>query len=256
MMIGCIIQARMGSTRLPEKVMKTLEKNVTVLDFVIEQINKSKFIDKIIIATTTLSEDDVIEDHVKSLGISVFRGKSHDVLDRYYQCGKKFNLPIIVRITSDCPLIDPEISDLVISKFDPLKYDYVCNTHPRTFPQGTETEIFSFKSLKIAWKNAKLPSEREHVTPFFYNNKNKFRILNVKNEEDLSNLRWCLDRKEDLIVLRKIVSTIKSRPILTKHILNMYKMEPKVFEKNKRYSALEGYMKSLNDDVKFLHNQN
>ena len=247
-MIGCIIQARMGSTRLPKKVMKNLDKNNTVLDFVLTQIGESDLIDKLVVATTILPEDDVIEEHVKKLGIDVFRGESIDVLDRYYRCAQKFNFSTIIRISSDCPLIDPEITDNVIEHFDSEKYDYVCNTQPRTFPQGTETEVFSFTALHDAWKNSKLPSEREHVTAFFYNNPEQFRILNVKNDKDLSNLRWCIDREEDLDVLKDIVSKTKKRPILTKHILEIIKSEPEIFEKNRHISIFEGYEKSLKND--------
>jgi spore coat polysaccharide biosynthesis protein SpsF len=247
-LIGCIIQARTGSTRLPQKILENLDKNNTVLDYVLAQISESELIDKVVIATTTLPEDDVIENQVKKLGFDVFRGDPNDVLDRYYECAKKFNFKIIVRITSDCPLIDPEITDNVIGHFNSEKYDYVCNTQPRTFPQGTETEVFSFTVLHDAWKNSKLQSEREHVTAFFYNNPEKFRILNVKNDKDLSNLRWCIDRKEDLDVLKNIVSKTKKRPILTKHILEIIKSEPEIFEKNKHISIFEGYEKSLKND--------
>lgn len=247
-MIGCIIQARMGSTRLPKKILKNLDNNKTVLEYVLSQISQSKLIDKIVLATTTLSEDDIVSDFGKNMGFDVFRGDSVDVLDRYYQCAKKFNFQVIVRITSDCPLIDPEITDDIINHFDSKKYDYVCNTQPRTFPQGTETEVFSFSSLESAWKNAKLPSEREHVTPFFYNNPKQFRILNVKNTEDLSNLRWCIDREEDFQVVKDIVSKITNRPILTKHILEIVESDSDIFQKNKHISIFEGYNKSLKND--------
>lgn len=247
-MIGCIIQARIGSTRLPKKILKNLDYNSTVLDYVLSQISKSNLIDKIVLATTTLPEDDIVDDFGKNLGFEVFRGDSIDVLDRYYQCAKKFNFQVIVRITSDCPLIDPEITDNVIGHFDSRKYDYVCNTQPRTFPQGTETEVFSFSALEHAWKNAKLPSEREHVTPFFYNNPQQFKILNVKNTENISKLRWCIDREEDLQVLRNIVLKITDRPILTKHILEIVNSNPEIFEKNKHISIFEGYEKSLKND--------
>jgi len=248
-MIGCIVQARMGSTRLQNKVMKNIDKNNTVLDFVLTQISESTIIDKLVVATTILPEDDVIEEHVKKLGIDIFRGESVDVLDRYYRCAKKFNFNTIVRITSDCPFIDPQISDNIIKNFDSEKFDYVCNTQPRTFPQGTETEVFSFTALHDAWKNAKLPSEREHITPFFYNNPNHFRILNVENDKDLSNLRWCIDRKEDLVLLKELASKITQRPILTKHILDIVSSEPELFEKNQHISIFEGYMKSLKNDA-------
>lgn len=255
-MLGCIIQARMGSTRLPKKVMKKLDNKNTVLDYVLNQIKTVKLIDKIIVATTIHLEDNSIEEYVQKLGFETFRGSSQDVLDRYYQCSKKYKFSAIIRITSDCPLIDPEIINKVIKKFKQNKFDYVSNTHPRTFPQGTEIEIFSFQALKNAWENAKLPSEREHVTPFFYNNPKKFKISNVENKKNLSMYRWCLDYKDDLIVIKTIVSKISSRPIYTKDILKIIKSNPQLFDINKNFFALDGYVKSLEDDKKFLSRRN
>jgi spore coat polysaccharide biosynthesis protein SpsF len=254
-MIGCIIQARMGSIRLPGKVMKKLDENYTVLHYVIEQISNSKLIDKIVIATTTLKEDDVIVDLAKKIHVDFFRGDSQDVLDRYYQCAKHFSFSTIVRITSDTPLIDPRITDQVITKFDPSKYDYVCNTQPRTFPQGTETEVFSFSSLEYIWNKATLPSEREHVTPYFYTHSEKFRILNIENSENISHLRWCIDVENDLKLVKIFVNGIKNRPILTNDILQFLKKNPEVFELNKGHIINEGYFKSLKEDEEFQKKQ-
>ncbi len=133
-MIGCIIQARMGSTRLPGKVMQKIDNTSTVLDYVINQIRFSKRIDKIIVATTNLIEEDIICEHLSSKKIQFFRGSSEDVLDRYYQCAKEFSIANIVRITADNPLIDPNIVDLVIDEYKNKKCDYVSNTLHRTFP--------------------------------------------------------------------------------------------------------------------------
>ncbi len=141
-MIGCIIQARMGSTRLPGKVLKNLDSDKTVLDYVIQQLRNSKLIDKLVIATTDLEEDEVITKHAKVIGIEYFRGSSLNVLDRFYNCAKNFSFSTIVRITADCPLIDPQIVDLVIEKFKEQSYDYGTNCFPRTFPYGTEVEVF------------------------------------------------------------------------------------------------------------------
>ncbi len=175
-MIGCIVQGRMGSSRLPGKTLMKLDKKNTVLHFIINQLEHSKLIDKIVVATTNLKEDDSIEILAKNSNIEIFRGHPDDVLDRYYQCAKKFSIDIIVRITADNPLIDPTIVDDLIKKFTSNSYDFLTNAHVRTFPYGTEVEIFSFKALEKAWKNATKPFEREHVTPYFYNNPKYFKI--------------------------------------------------------------------------------
>ena len=154
-MITCILQTRMGSTRLPGKVLMKINDDNLVLDFVIKQLRFSKLIDEIIIATTNLEQDDIIEQYAVDNGLECFRGSSLDVLDRYYQCAKKFNLSTIVRVTSDCPLIDPVIIDRIIEKFKDGKYDYVSNFLSHTFPNGTEAEIFTFNILENAWQNAK-----------------------------------------------------------------------------------------------------
>ena len=172
MKIGAIIQARMSSTRLPGKVMMTIDGTNTLLYYVITQLQHSKLLDKIIVATTNLQEDDIIVKFIEKMGIGYFRGNSTDVLDRYYQCAKRFSISKIIRITGDNPLIDPSIVDQVIHKFESGLYDYVATQPPRTFPQGTDYEVFSFKALERAWHEAKKPSEREHVTPYFYNHPN------------------------------------------------------------------------------------
>ena len=146
-MIGCIIQARTGSTRLPKKVMQKIDNDSTVIHYVINQIKSSKRIEKIIVATTNLDEDDIICKYVDLQKIEFFRGSSEDVLDRYYQCARKFSIDIIVRITADNPLIDPNIIDSVIKQYKNTKCDYATNTLPRTFPYGTEVEVFSFNGL-------------------------------------------------------------------------------------------------------------
>ena len=188
----------MSSNRLPGKVLQMVDDEKTILEYVVSQLKYSKLLDKIVIATTTLAEDDKIVDLSKKMGIDFFRGDLNDVLDRYYQCAKKFSFSTIVRITSDNPLIDPTLIDDVIKQYSENSYDYATNFIPRTFPQGTEAEITSFDALEIAWKEAIKPSEREHVTPHFYNNTEKFRILNIKNSTDLSNYKCNVDKETDL----------------------------------------------------------
>jgi spore coat polysaccharide biosynthesis protein SpsF len=253
MSVGCIIQARLGSTRLPKKIIQLLDEKFSVLDYTINQTKNSKFIKKIIVATTNLKDDDILAQNLTKQKISYFRGSSDDVLDRYYQCAKKFSLSIIVRITSDCPLIDPDIIDNMIEVFQNNSYDYVSNVHPSTFPLGIAVEVFSFESLENAWKNAKLPSEREHVTPYLYNHKEKYDIFNLEHSKNLTAIRVTIDRPNDLVVVRNVVSKIKNRPILLSDILELYNNEPKIFELNQNYDINEGYLKSLENDKTFLN---
>ena len=247
-MIGCIIQARMGSTRLPGKVMMCADNNNPIIFSVIKQIEKSKFLKKIIVATTDLEEDNVIEDFVKKMNISCFRGSSDDVLDRYYNCAKKFSFSSIVRITGDCPLNDYQVIDEVIERFLSGGYDYVTNARPPTFPYGISVEVFSFNALKHAWENAKKPSEREHVTPYMYNHPEKFNINNVKCDNDLSEICLMVDRKNDFDLVKKVFLKIKSRPILLNDIKELFSQEPELLNMNKNNIPNEGYLKSLKND--------
>ncbi len=251
-MIGCIIQARMGSSRLPGKVMEKLDEDNTVLSYVIRQLKHSKFLDDIVVATTSLKRDEVIVDFLENEGIKYFCGDEENVLDRYYQCAKKFSVSEIVRIPSDKPLIDPDIVDKCIQIFLSKKYDYVTTFLEPSFPYGTEVEIFSFDALEKTWKNAKLPSEHENVTPYIYNNRDKFQIYNVKNSIDLSHLRWVVDRAEDLELVRQLVSKIDKDPILMQDILEVFKSDPKLAEINSNVRHDEGYQKSLKKDQEFI----
>jgi len=248
--IGCIVQARMGSTRLPGKVMLSVADNNPVIFYVIKQLKESELCDKLVVATTCLKEDDEIVEFVKNSGIAFFRGSTEDCLDRYYECAKKFGFSTIVRITCDNPLIDPTLIDDAIKLFNLEKYDYVTNCKPRTFPQGTEVEVFSFNALQIAWNEAKKPSEREHVTPYFYNNPDKFKIFNITNYKNISNLRWTVDRKEDLDFVKAVISKIKKSPILMTDILQLLEREPDLTKINNNYIMDEGYTKSLENDKK------
>ena len=251
-MFGCIIQARMGSNRLPGKVMKFLDEKNPSLYYTISQIKNVKNIKRIVIATTKLDEDDVIYDFTKKMNVGCFRGSADDVLDRYYQCAKQNKLDKIIRITADCPLIDPQLVDNIIEDFNKNEFDYVQNLEPRTFPDGMDVEIFTFNSLEKAWQDAVLPSEREHVTSYFRNNENKFRIKNIVSKKDLSHFRLTLDYNEDLKLLRTIIKKISKRPILISDILSLFLEEPSLIEINKNHVADEGYKLSLEKDKEFL----
>ena len=248
MLIGCIIQARMGSSRLPGKVMMCLDENNFLIDYVLNQLSYSKLIDKTIVATTKLKEDNLIVNHVKKRSLEVFCGSSDDVLDRYYRCAEKNNLEHIVRITADNPLIDPRIVDTVVEKYKTGNYDYVSNTLVRTYPYGTEVEVFSMKVLEQAWNNASLPSEREHVTPYIRNKKLNCRLGNLENDKKLDHLRWTLDRIEDFELIKKITEKISKRPILMNDILDLFSAEPELIKINAHISQNEGIQRSLKKD--------
>ena len=232
-MIGCIIQARMGSNRLPKKVMKLLDGKNPTLYYVLKQVGDSKILKKIIVATTENSEDDEIVKYLKKINSEYFRGNEKNVLERYYFCSKKFLLSTIVRITSDNPLVDSLIIDEMLYEFQNNNYDYMTNAVPRTFPYGTEVEIFSFNALEKAWKNAKNEKEREHVTLHFRNNPEKFKIKYFTYRENISFLRWTLDENEDFILIQKIIEEIKKTPIRLKDILQLYHKNPELFKINK-----------------------
>jgi len=254
-LLGCIIQARMNSKRLPGKVMMKLDDKNPSLFYTISQLRNSKKIEKIIIATTSKTEDDIIEKFANKMDVESFRGSEDDVLDRFYNCAKKNNLENIIRITADCPLIDPTIVDEMIDEFKNNNFDYVQNIEPRTFPDGMEVEIFTFKALKEMWQNSKLPSEREHVTTYMRNKKEKFKIKKILCEKDLSKYRFTLDYSEDLVLIRNIVKDINQRPILMKDIISLLTKMPELLRINEKYEANEGYKLSLKKDEAFLKNR-
>ena len=243
MTVGIIVQTRTGSTRLPGKVMMKADDKLLMVDYVINQLKYSKLHDEIVIATTNLKQDDVIFDYVTNRNIPCFRGDEKNVLERHYQCAKKYAFSTIVRIPSDKPLIDPTIVDSVIEKFSSNKFDYVANfgvikknnelVVNSTYPSGTEVEMFSFEALETAWKNAITSEEREHVTPYIYLHPEKFKIHTINLLKDFSDLRWALDYESDMKLIREIISKIKNRPILMNDIISLLENNPKLKEINR-----------------------
>ena len=235
MTVGIIVQTRTGSTRLPGKVMMKADDKLLMIDYVINQLKHSKLHDEIVVATTNLEQDDVIFDYVTNRNILCFRGDEKNVLERHYQCAKKYAFSTIVRIPSDKPLIDPTIVDSVIEKFQSNSYDYLSNffidvnDNDRfipSYPSGTEVEIFSFTALETAWKNATSEEEKEHVTPYLYSHPEKFNTSTLKSKNNLSQFRWALDYENDLKLIRIIISKITKRPILMNDILELFEQEP------------------------------
>ncbi|HIH22417.1 TPA: NTP transferase domain-containing protein [Candidatus Micrarchaeota archaeon] len=260
MTIIAILQARLGSTRLPGKSMAELN-GKPLLWHVIQRLKKSKTINKIVVATTTNEADNKIAQFAKSEGVGYFQGSENDVLDRYYQAAKANGTEtgdVIVRVTADCPLLDPEVVDKVVGTFVKSngKYDYVCNTQPPTYPDGLDTEVFSFATLERAWKEAKLQSEREHVTPYIWKQPDKFHIFNVTNEEggDLSEMRWTVDEPQDLEFVRAIYGLLgdkgRTHSFTRKDVFEAIERNKKVIEINKGFGRNEGYEKSMREDKK------
>ena len=238
-MITAIIQARLNSSRLNKKILLKIE-NKNLLEHLFSQLSHSTQIDKKIIATTINKIDDEIENFAKLQNITFFRGNPLDVLDRYYRCAKFFNLETIVRISGDAPLIDPSIVDKTIEYYKKNNFDYVSNFFNRSYPIGTEIEIFSFKTLEKCWMNAKKSSEKEHVTPFIYNNPELFKIGHIEYKKNISHLHWTVDQIEDFKFVELIFKKIKKRPILMDNILELLENEPELLEINKNIDPFEG----------------
>ena len=253
-MIGCIIQARMGSSRLPSKVLMKSDDGRPLLYYVINQLRYCTKVKNLVIATTTNQEDDEIEKFANDNSVNIFRGKEKDVLDRYFQCAKKYSFSTIVRITADCPLIDPQSVDKVIEKFFSGNYDFATNTLTRTFPIGTDVEVFSFSALNRAWENTQLPSEREHVTPYLRKEEN-FKIINIENDKNISNLRLTVDRIEDFELIKQILNNISINPIHLEDVLELFSRKPELIEINKHINHNEGFNKSLEEDKEFIKKQ-
>lgn len=251
-MILAIVQARMGSTRLPNKILMKLKQKPALLH-VVERIRNTEKVDQIIVATTTNPEDDLVELFCNQHEILIYRGSSEDVLDRFYQSALFLELKqadTIVRITADCPLIDPRIIDQVIGKYEMEDVDYACNTMPPTYPDGLDVEVFSFSSLERAWKEADLKSEREHVTPYIKNHPEIFKMSNLENEVDLSCHRWTLDEIDDYKLISNVYDNLYSEEALitTEAVLKFLKENPNIFELNQKIVRNEGYNKSLEND--------
>ncbi|HEX4427587.1 MAG TPA: glycosyltransferase family protein [Terriglobales bacterium] len=198
-----IVQARMGSSRLPGKVLMDVG-GETVLARVVNRLRRATLLDEILIATCYSVTDDAIVRECERLSVPSFRGPEDDVLDRYHQAAQACKADVVVRITSDCPLIDPVLVDETISVFQQQHADYASNTIVHTYPRGLDTEVFSRAALERAWTEARNSYEREHVTPYFYEHPELFRVASTRGHTDCSHFRWTLDTPEDLQLIRKI----------------------------------------------------
>jgi spore coat polysaccharide biosynthesis protein SpsF (cytidylyltransferase family) len=247
-----IIQARMGASRLPDKVLMPLA-GKPALEHVIRRCQAARSVDQVIVATTVNPEDQTIVNFVNGIGVKVFPGSVNDVLDRYYQAARLFDFKHIVRITGDCPMIDPDIIDRVVNAYFDSGADYAANTLQPAYPDGEDAEVFNFESLKLAWQEAQMLSEREHVTPYMRNSK-IFKKINVAHDVDLSQHRWTLDEPKDYQKLSAIFDALYQKDAVfhMKDIAQFLAEHPEIDKMNAGISRNEGYQKSLSDDRKVV----
>ena len=251
--IVTVIQARTGSSRLPGKVMLPLASKPLILRMY-ERVSYSRYAGKIIIAITEDEIDNQLLKLCKQNNLNLFRGNSLDLLDRHYKAAKENNAEVVIKIPSDCPLIDPEIIDKVILYYinSKEKYDFVSNLHPASYPDGNDVEVMSFKSLENAWINAKIDFEREHTTPYIWENPDKFRIGNVVWETGLDysmTHRFTIDYKEDYEFIKRIYDELyeENYKFSLNNILELLEKKPEIKKINQMYVGVNWYRNHLNE---------
>jgi len=224
--VVAVIQARVGSTRLPAKVLMEID-GKTILERVYNRVAQAETLDDVIVATTIKQNDDAIVDLCEMVNWHYYRGSEDDVLDRFYQCGAFYRADVIVRITADCPLIDPVLIDDVIAKFMSLypDIDYASNTlPPRTYPRGVDVEVISRNALEVQWETA--VKWREHVTASLRKNTENYRVIAVTNDTDYSHMRWCVDTAKDLEFVRKVFGHFKEQPFGWMDVIGLLEEHP------------------------------
>jgi spore coat polysaccharide biosynthesis protein SpsF len=234
--IICLVQARMGSSRLPGKVMTPIN-GIPMIKIIMKSISRSKLINKSLVVTSRSKKDDILVNFLKKNKISYYRGSENDVLSRFYHAAKKEKADLVIRITADCPLIDSEIIDKVITSAIKYDLDYCSNVEIRTFPRGYDVEIFTFKVLSKMYKNTKDREDREHVTLYINRNPKFFKIGNVEAPKDKQHPEWrlCVDTREDLRLIKKIFLHYKNRQIIKYNdIIKLLLKHPKLPKINEK----------------------
>jgi glutamate-1-semialdehyde 2,1-aminomutase len=235
-----IVQARMGSTRFPGKVTKRLPGGRSMIEFLLERLRAAKTINQIVVATTEREIDDELADHIAELGFEVFRGNESDVLDRYYRAAESRSPDVVVRVTGDCPLIDPSLVDEVVRALRDQKADYATNTLPPTYPDGLDVEAFTFQALAVAWRNATTREQREHVTPYLRSSA-EFKRVNIRHTTDESSGRWTVDEPADFEVVQAIVQQFGGRTDFGwREVLALRQRETDLFTANQMIKRNEG----------------
>lgn len=249
MRVLAVLQARMSSTRLQGKVLLDLL-GKPMLARQLERVGRARLLDGVCVATSVDASDAPVEALCKSLSVPVFRGDLQDVLDRYYQAATPFEPEHVLRVTGDCPLIDPAVIDQLVDLHLSGGFDYSSNTLHPTYPDGLDAEVCRFAVLRQAWSEARLASEREHVTPFIKTRPDRFRLGELRNPQDLSALRWTVDYAEDLAMVREIYARLYPvRPDFSMHdVLALLERSPEIAALAARVVRDEGYLKSLAED--------
>ena len=234
MIVAAIVQARLGSTRLPGKVLEDLA-GQPMLVRVVNRVSRAKTIDVVVVATTTRPADDAIVRLCEEQGWPFFRGSEADLLDRYYRAALAFKANVLVRITSDCPLIDPGVIDTVVTELlsHPTEVDYVSNTQQRTYPRGLDTEVMTLRALERAWREDDDAAQREHVTPYIYRNPEEFVLRSVTSDIDLSHMRWTVDTAQDLAFVCKIYHHFQNDAFTWREVIDLLEIHREWLEINR-----------------------
>lgn len=251
--IVAIIQARMGSSRLPGKVLMQIC-GEPMLSWVIKRASKATLINQIIVATTTEANDDAIEEFCQLNHVICFRGSSADVLDRYYQSAKLYLADVIIRLTADCPLIDPTLIDDTITAFLKSSVDFAANRLPppfkRTYPIGLDVEVVSMVALELAWRESTLLFEREHVMPYLYEKKDRFKVLTLDSDVDYGSYRWTVDTQKDLVFIQSLVKKFGCRMDFSwMEVIKLLENNPELMkinakEQHKSYTDVDSRVKA------------
>jgi spore coat polysaccharide biosynthesis protein SpsF len=251
--IVTVIQARTGSSRLPGKVLLPLA-GKPLLVRMLERVLRASYVGTVVVATTTDVADDPIESICYENGWNIYRGHPTDLLDRHYQAAKQFQADAVVKIPSDCPLIDPAIIDKVLSVYleNHPEVDFVSNLHPATYPDGNDVEVMKFSVLETAWKEATLPMEREHTTPYIWERPERFKLLNVSWETGWNysmSHRFTIDYPEDYQFISRVYDELfESNPTFgLNDILTLLHSKPEIFEINSKFAGVNWYRNHLGE---------
>ena len=243
----------MNSTRFPGKIIKEVLGR-PLLGYLVERLRCCGRIEDIVLATTVSPEDNPVVALAQELGLKVFRGSENNVLDRFHGAATTFGTEHIMRITADCPLIDPDLLDTLVAYYFSNGFDYASNNNPPTLPDGLDAEIFTFEALEYAHIHAELPSELEHVTPYIRKHPEFFRTGNWSYHEDLSHLRWTVDEPEDFEFVRQVIEALYpvSKSFRTEDIVSLLQQRPELVTVNAHFERNEGYSASLEEDEKLF----
>ncbi|MDX2001033.1 MAG: glycosyltransferase family protein [Chitinophagales bacterium] len=253
MEILTVIQARTGSTRLPGKVMLPLV-GKPLLVRMVERVKAAKLAGRVVVATTTMPQDDTVVELCGAEGWEVFRGHPENCLDRHYQAGVEYNADTVIKIPSDCPLIDPQVIDKVIAFYldHTGEYDFVSNLHPATYPDGNDVEIMTMEALRIAWENASLEMEMQHTTPYIWERPQQFRLANVAWETGLDysmSHRFTIDYQEDYDFIKAVYDELHPRNAMfgLQDILDLLEQRPDIYAINNHYAGVNWYRNHLDE---------